>query len=119
MPANAPEKRTECDIRHPQRCRRAIVEFDHADVQVHPTLEALEDVLADLFQAVDNRVYIAVGRGLWDCASQDVYDYLEGLQEGLGLNKVLHILMHHNHMTSVWPCCEVCCPVNSCGETKD
>ena len=57
-------------------------------LQVHPTLELIEDVMADLHQAVDSRVYIAVGRGLWDCASQDVYDYLEGLQEGLGLNKV-------------------------------
>jgi len=55
---------------------------------VHPTLEALEDVLANLYQVVDSRVYVAVGRGLWDCTSQDVYEYLEGLQEGLGLNRV-------------------------------
>ena len=57
-------------------------------MQVHPTLELMEDVMADLYQAVDSRVYVAVGRGLWDCASQDVYDYPEGLQEGLGLKKV-------------------------------
>ncbi|KAA6421600.1 MAG: hypothetical protein FRX49_08543 [Trebouxia sp. A1-2] len=55
--------------------------------QMHPTLEAVEDVLANLFKVVDNRVYISVGRGLWDCTSQDVYEYLEGLQEGLGLNR--------------------------------
>jgi len=55
---------------------------------MHPTLEAVEDVLASLFKVVDNRVYVSVGRGLWDCTSQDVYEYLEGLQEGLGLNRV-------------------------------
>lgn len=57
-------------------------------LQVHPTLELIEDVMANLHQVVDSRVYVSVGRGLWDCASQDVYDYLEGLQEGLGLSKV-------------------------------
>ncbi|KAL0048962.1 hypothetical protein WJX82_003343 [Trebouxia sp. C0006] len=55
--------------------------------QMHPTLEAVEDVLANLLKVVDNRVYVSVGRGLWDCASQDVYEYLEGLQKGLGLNR--------------------------------
>lgn len=57
-------------------------------MQVHPTLESIEDVMASLYQAVDSRVFVAVGRGLWDCASQDVYDYLEGPQEGLRVNKV-------------------------------
>lgn len=51
-------------------------------------MELLENVMADLYQAVDSRVFVSVGRGLWDCASQEVYHYLEGLQEGLGLNKV-------------------------------
>lgn len=60
----------------------------YAAVQMHPTLEAVEDVLANLFKVVDNRVYVSVGGGLWDCASQDVYEYLEGLQEGLALNRV-------------------------------
>lgn len=49
--------------------------------------------MADLHRAVDSRVYVSVGRGLWDCASQDVYDYLEGLQEGLELNKVQALLV--------------------------
>lgn len=62
-------------------------------MQVHPTLEALKDVMANLYQAVNSRVYVSVGRGLWDCASQDVYDYLEGLQEGLGLNKVCQCIL--------------------------
>ncbi len=60
-------------------------------MQMHPTLEAVEDVLASLFKVVDNRVYVSVGRGLWDCTSQDVYEYLEGLQEGLGLNRVCSV----------------------------
>ena len=59
-----------------------------AAMQMHPTLEAVEDVLANLFKVVDNRGYVSVGRGLWDCTSQAVYEYLEGLQEGLGLNRV-------------------------------
>ena len=49
--------------------------------------------MADLYRAVDSRAYVSVGRGLWECASQDVYDYLEGLQEGLGLNKVQALLV--------------------------
>ena len=57
-------------------------------MQVHPVLEVLEDVLANLYHVVDSRVYVSVGRGLWDCSSQHVYEYLEGLQEGLGVNKV-------------------------------
>ena len=57
-------------------------------MQVHPTLEALEDILANLYKVVDSRVYVSVGRGLWDCSSQDVYEYLEGLQEGVGMNRV-------------------------------
>ena len=51
-------------------------------------MEAVEDVLANLFKVLDSRVYVSVGRGLWDCTSQDIYDYLEGLQEGLGHNRV-------------------------------
>ena len=57
-------------------------------MQVHPTLEALENILANLYKVVDSRVYVSVGRGLWDCSSQDVYEYLEGLQEGVGMNRV-------------------------------
>ena len=44
--------------------------------------------MASLYQSVDGRVYVAVGRGVWDCASRDVYNYLEGLQEGLEFSKV-------------------------------
>lgn len=61
----------------------SLSETKSVPAQVHPTLEALEDVMANLYQAVDSRVYVSVGRGLWDCSSQDVYEYLEGLQEGL------------------------------------
>lgn len=70
---------------------------------MHPTLEAVEDVLANLFKVVDNRVYISVGRGLWDCTSQDVYEYLEGLQEGLGLNRVC------SGFASMHECCLLSC----------
>ena len=70
----------------------------YASCDVHATgssaLELIEDVMADLFQAVDSRVNAAVGRGLGGCASQDVYDYLQGLQEGLGLKKVQALWPH-------------------------
>ena len=76
-------------------------------MQVHPTLEAVEDVLANLFKVLDSRVYVSVGRGLWDCTSQDVYEYLEGLQEGLGHNRV-GIRPSFIYMVAA------CCPVAYC-----
>ena len=45
-------------------------------------LEAMEDVLALLLRSLDGRVYVAVGRGLWDFTSKDIYDYVDSLQEG-------------------------------------
>ena len=51
-------------------------------VQVGPVLEAMEDILAALLRSLDGRVYVAVGRGLWDFTSKDIYDYVDSLQEG-------------------------------------
>lgn len=51
-------------------------------LQVGPVLEAMEDVLALLLRSLDGRVYVAVGRGLWDFTSKDIYDYVDSLQEG-------------------------------------
>ena len=31
---------------------------------------------------LDARVYVALGRGLWDCTAREVFDYVEDLQEG-------------------------------------
>ncbi|KAL3142941.1 hypothetical protein ABBQ38_003227 [Trebouxia sp. C0009 RCD-2024] len=50
--------------------------------QVGPVLEAMEDILAALLRSLDGRVYVAVGRGLWDFTSKDIYDYVDSLQEG-------------------------------------
>lgn len=47
-----------------------------------PVLEAMEDILAALLRSLDGRVYVAVGRGLWDFTSKDIYDYVDSLQEG-------------------------------------
>lgn len=47
-----------------------------------PVLEAMEDILAGLLRSLDGRVYVAVGRGLWDFTSKDIYDYVDSLQEG-------------------------------------
>lgn len=51
-------------------------------MQVGPVLEAMEDILAALLRSLDGRVYVAVGRGLWDFTSKDIYDYVDSLQEG-------------------------------------
>ena len=52
------------------------------DAQVGPVLEAMEDILAALLRSLDGRVYVAVGRGLWDFTAKDIYDYVDSLQEG-------------------------------------
>lgn len=50
--------------------------------QVGPVLEAMEDILNSLTAALDGRVYVAVGRGLWDFVAKEIYDYVDSLQEG-------------------------------------
>ena len=51
-------------------------------VQLEPLLGALEGVMEGLKQHLDSRVYVALGRGLWDCTARDVFRYTEALQEG-------------------------------------
>lgn len=41
-----------------------------------------------LARALEGRVYVAVCRGLWDFTAKEVFDYVEGLQEGKE-NKVM------------------------------
>lgn len=50
--------------------------------QVGPVLEAMEEVVLALTRALDGRVYVALGRGLWDFTAKEVFDYVESLQEG-------------------------------------
>ena len=42
----------------------------------------MEDILNSLTAALDGRVYVAVGRGLWDFVAKEIYDYVDSLQEG-------------------------------------
>jgi len=49
-----------------------------------PALEVLEEVLLGLARSLEGRVYVAVGRGLWDHCAGEVLAYVEGLQEGGG-----------------------------------
>jgi len=51
-------------------------------VQTGPVLEAMEEVVVGLTRALDSRVYVALGRGLWDFTAKEIFDYVEGLQEG-------------------------------------
>ena len=44
--------------------------------------------MSRLARALEGRVYVAVCRGLWDFTAKEVFDYVEGLQEGKE-NKVL------------------------------
>ena len=50
--------------------------------QMGPVLEAMEEVVLGLTRALDGRVYVALGRGLWDFTAKDIFDYVESLQEG-------------------------------------
>ena len=54
-------------------------------------LEKVEEVVLGLTRLLDSRVFVALGRGLWDFTAKDVYDYVESLQED-----------RHN---KAWPCC--------------
>lgn len=51
-------------------------------LQIEPVLEAMEDVMGRLARALEGRVFVAVCRGLWDFTAKEVFDYVEGLQEG-------------------------------------
>ena len=44
-------------------------------------LEKVEEVVLGLTRLLDSRVFVALGRGLWDFTAKDVYDYVESLQE--------------------------------------
>ncbi|CAK0784807.1 hypothetical protein CVIRNUC_008011 [Coccomyxa viridis] len=46
-----------------------------------PMLEKVEEVVLGLTRLLDSRVFVALGRGLWDFTAKDVYDYVESLQE--------------------------------------
>ena len=50
-------------------------------VQVEPVLQAMEDVLGSLTQTLDGRVYVALGRGLWDFTAREIYEYADELAE--------------------------------------
>lgn len=50
-------------------------------VQVEPVLQAMEDVLGSLTQTLDGRVYVAMGRGLWDFTAREIYEYADELAE--------------------------------------
>lgn len=51
-------------------------------LQVGPVLEAMEEVILGLTRTLDGRVYVALGRGLWDFTAKEIFDYVESLQEG-------------------------------------
>ncbi len=47
-------------------------------------MEEVEKLLHWLSNVLDNRVFVALTRGLWDLTSKDVLDYTEDLREGGG-----------------------------------
>lgn len=56
----------------------------------------MEEVMGRLARALEGRVYVAVCRGLWDYTAKEVFDYVEGLQEGKE-NKVALPFFCHKH----------------------
>jgi hypothetical protein len=42
----------------------------------------MEEVILGLTRTLDGRVYVALGRGLWDFTAKEIFDYVESLQEG-------------------------------------
>lgn len=42
----------------------------------------MDEAMSRLARALEGRVYVSVCRGLWDFTAKEVYDYVEGLQEG-------------------------------------
>ena len=82
-----------------------------------PVLEAMEDILAALLRSLDGRVYVAVGRGLWDFTSKDIYDYVDSLQEGKEnkvcsspnfKNRQLLLKQHMISASAALSCCCIC-----------
>lgn len=49
--------------------------------QVAPLLEIFGETVAELGSTVDDRVLVALTRGLWDLTAREIYEYLEGLRE--------------------------------------
>ena len=47
-------------------------------------MEEVEKLLHWLSNVLDNRVFVALTRGLWDLTAKDVLDYTEDLREGGG-----------------------------------
>ena len=52
--------------------------------QLAGVMEELQKLLQWLSSTLDNRVFVALTRGLWDLASKDVLQYAEDLTEGEG-----------------------------------
>ncbi len=60
----------------------------HACLQLSRIMEEVEKLLHWLSNVLDNRVFVALTRGLWDLTSKDVLDYTEDLREGRGGQRV-------------------------------
>lgn len=56
--------------------------------QLMRIMEEVEKLLHWLSNVLDNRVFVALTRGLWDLTSKDVLDYTEDLREGRGGQRV-------------------------------
>lgn len=57
-------------------------------VQTMRIMEEVEKLLHWLSNVLENRVFVALTRGLWDLTSKDVLDYTEDLREGRGGQRV-------------------------------
>lgn len=52
------------------------------EAALRPLMGVLQDALGALKGALDSRVFVAMGRGLWDFVGRELYEFVECLQEG-------------------------------------
>lgn len=63
-------------------------------LQLAGIMGELEKLLQWLSSTLDNRVFVALTRGLWDLTSKDVLQYAEDLQEGIEQQVCLQTFPH-------------------------
>ena len=59
-----------------------LADIQNVEEKMSPLLATLTDLSRDLERMVDTRVFVTLLRGLWEHVSDDLYIFVENLQEG-------------------------------------
>ena len=51
-------------------------------LQAAPFLSALDELVKGMANSLDERVFVGVSRGVWDCVGQAISDSLSSLEDG-------------------------------------